>query len=300
MPNLPTQIAATTIGHKQFLVGLKPGPPREYVSQDFADYSLYTAEQHRSVWERHIHNCTQITVALSPAQVRGEWQGVYGQMERREMNGDMAWIVPSGVPHVIHFDRPATLIHLYLSEMFFRNMVEGAPANVETSLIPSLLVRDPFLVELAKTLYRESLDGSLSTMFTQSVATLTATHLLRSYSNRMPATASLKGGMGPSRERRVLAYIEEHLNQSISLADLAQVAEISPNYLIALFRQSMGMTPHKYVIQMRVERARGLLKQKQLTLLEIAQHCGFLDQSQFTTVFRRYAGVTPGHFRRLL
>jgi AraC family transcriptional regulator len=300
MPNLPTQIAATTIGHKQFLVGLKPGPPREYVSQDFADYSLYTAEQHRSVWERHIHNCTQITVALSPAQVRGEWQGVYGQMERREMNGDMAWIVPSGVPHVIHFDRPATLIHLYLSEMFFRNMVEGAPANVETSLIPSLLVRDPFLVELAKTLYRESLDGSLSTMFTQSVATLTATHLLRSYSNRMPATASLKGGMGPSRERRVLAYIEEHLNQSISLEDLAQVAEISPNYLIALFRQSMGMTPHKYVIQMRVERARGLLKQKQLTLLEIAQHCGFLDQSQFTTVFRRYAGVTPGHFRRLL
>jgi AraC family transcriptional regulator len=300
MPNLPTQIAATTIGHKQFLVGLKPGPPREYVSQDFADYSLYTAEQHRSVWERHIHNCTQITVALSPAQVRGEWQGVYGQMERREMNGDMAWIVPSGVPHVIHFDRPATLIHLYLSEVFFRNMVEGAPANVETSLIPSLLVRDPFLVELAKTLYRESLDGSLSTMFTQSVATLTATHLLRSYSNRMPATASLKGGMGPSRERRVLAYIEEHLNQSISLADLAQVAEISPNYLIALFRQSMGMTPHKYVIQMRVERARGLLKQKQLTLLEIAQHCGFLDQSQFTTVFRRYAGVTPGHFRRLL
>jgi AraC family transcriptional regulator len=216
------------------------------------------------------------------------------------MNGDMAWIVPSGVPHIIHFDRPATLIHLYLSEAFFRNMVEGAPASVETSLIPSLLVRDPFLVELAKTLYRESLDGSLSTIFTQSVATLTATHLLRSYSNRMPATASLKGGMGPSRERRVLAYIEEHLNESISLEDLAQVAEISPNYLIALFRQSMGMTPHKYVIQMRVERARALLKQKQLTLLEIAQHCGFLDQSQFTTVFRRYAGVAPGHFRRLL
>jgi len=295
MPNLPSQIAA-----KQFLVGLKPGPPREYVSQDFADYSLYTAEQHRSVWERHIHNCTQITVALSPAQVRGEWQGAYGQIERREMNGDMAWIVPSGVPHVIHFDRPATLIHLYLSEAFFRNMVEGAPSSVETSLIPSLLVRDPFLVELAKTLYRESLDGSLSTLFTQSVATLTATHLLRSYSNRMPATASLKGGMGPSRERRVLAYIEEHLNESISLEDLAQVAEISPNYLIALFRQSMGMTPHKYVIQMRVERARALLKQKQLTLLEIAQHCGFLDQSQFTTVFRRYAGVAPGHFRRLL
>ncbi len=300
MPNLPPQNAAPTIGHKQFLVGLKPGPPRDYVSQDYADYSLYTAEQHRSIWERHIHDCTQITVALSPAQVRGEWQGAHGHIERREMNGDMAWIVPPGIPHVIHFDRPATLIHLYLNEAFFHNMVEGAPDRVETSLIPSLLVRDPFLVELAKTLHRESLDGHLSTLFTQSVATLTATHLVRSYSNRMPAAASIRGGMGPSRERRVLAYIEEHLNESITLEELAHVAEISPNYLIALFRQSMGMTPHKYVVQMRIERAYALLKQKELTLLQVAQQCGFQDQSQFTTVFRRYAGVTPGCFRRSL
>ncbi|RZU39106.1 AraC family transcriptional regulator [Edaphobacter modestus] len=300
MPNLPQQNSAHTIGHKQFLVGLKPGPPSEYVSQDYADYSLYTAEQHRSIWERHIHDCTQITVALSPAQVRGEWQGTYGNIERREMNGDIVWIVPPGIPHVIHFDRPATLIHLYLNEVFFQNMVEEAPARVQVSLIPSLLVRDPLLIELAKTLHRESLDGHLSTMFTQSVAALTATHLVRSYSNRIPATASIRGGMGPSRERRVLAYIEQHLDESITLEELARVAEISPNYLIALFRQSMGMTPHKYMVQMRIERAYTLLKQKEFTLLEIAQRCGFQDQSQFTTVFRRYVGVTPGHFRRSL
>ena len=300
MPDLAPQIAVQTIAHKQFLVGLKPGPPREYVAQDYADYSLYSAEQHRSIWERHFHDCTQITAALSPAHVRAEWQGVYGQIERREMNGDMVWIVPPGVPHVIHFDRPAILIHLYLNEAFFHKMVEGAPASVEGSLVPSLLVRDPFLVELAKTLHRESLVGQLSTMFTQSLATLTATHLVRSYSNQIPATSSLRGGMGPSRKRRILAYIEEHLSESITLEGLAHLAEISPNYLIALFRQSMGMTPHKYVVQMRIERAYALLKQSKLSLLEIAQHCGFQDQSQFTTVFRRFAGVTPGQFRRSL
>ena len=298
MKDLAPQIAVQTIAHKQFLVGLKPGPPREYVSQDYADYSLYTAEQHRSLWERHSHDCTQITVALSPAQVRAEWQGVNGHIERREMNGDMVWIVPPGVAHVIHFDRPATLIHLYLSEAFFHNMVEGAPASTEGCLIPSLLVRDPFLVELAKTLHRESLDGHLSTMFTQSVATLTATHLVRSYSNRIPVSSSPRGGMGPGRERRVLAYIEAHLNESITLEELAQVADISPNYLIAVFRKSIGMTPHKYIVQTRIERASALLKEKKLSLLEIAQQCGFQDQSQFTTVFRRYAGVTPGLFRR--
>ncbi|RXH54159.1 helix-turn-helix transcriptional regulator [Granulicella sibirica] len=300
MRNLRPLNAAHSMGNKQFLVGLKPGPPVGYVSRDYADYSLYTAEQHRSIWERHVHDCTQITVALSPAHVRGEWQGAHGQLEHRELYGDMVWIVPPGVPHVIHFDRPATLVHLYLTEAFFQNMVENAPAQVGGCLVPSLLVRDPFLVELAKMLHRESLDGHLSTMFTQSVATLTATHLIRSYSNRAPAHTSMKGGLGSGRERRVLSYIEEHLSTSITLQDLARVAAVSPNYLITLFQQSIGMTPHKYVVQMRMERAYALLKQKELSLLEIAQRCGFQDQSQFTTVFRRYSGRTPGHFRRSL
>ena len=106
--------------------------------------------------------------------------------------------------------------------------------------------------------------------------------------------------MGPSRERRVLSYITEHLDEAITLEDLAKVAEISPNYLIALFRQSFGMTPHKYVVLQRVENARKLLEHGDLTLMEIAQRCGFQDQSQFTTVFRRYAGITPGQLRRSL
>ena len=300
MSNSSRNIEASPIGQQQFLIGLTPGPPEDYVSRDYSDYSLYAAEQHRSVWERHTHDCTQITIAMNPAQVRGEWQGENGHIERREMNGDMAWIVPPGVEHVIHFDRPATLIHLYLSGSFFNKMVEDAPDSVESLLIPSILVRDPFLVELAKSLHRESREGHLTELFTQSVATLTATHLVRSYSNRSRAFHSYRGGMGPSRERRVLSYIAEHLNESITLEELAKVAEISPNYLIALFRQSIGMTPHKYVVLKRVEQARMLLKHRDLTLLEIAQRCGFQDQSQFTTVFRRYAGITPGQLRRSL
>lgn len=300
METSAAQDALPSMGPREFLVGLKPGPPAEYVAQDYADYSLYTAEQHRSLWERHTHDCTQITVAMSPAQVRGEWQGGNGRVERREMNGDMAWIVPPGVPHVIHFDRPATLIHLYLHQHFFETMVEGAPAKMELSLIPTFLVRDSFLVELAKSLHRESLEHQLTDLYTQSLATLTATHLVRSYNNRSTTTQVLRGGMGPSRERRVLAYIHENLNRSITLEELARVAEISPNYLISLFRQSLGVTPHKYVVTKRVERAYDLLRHKDLTLLDVAHTCGFVDQSQFTTVFRRYAGVTPGQYRRSL
>jgi AraC family transcriptional regulator len=295
---LPGSQGEHASGRKHFLIGLHPGPPADHLWKEYDNYSLYTAQQHRSVWEKHTHDCTQITVALSPAQVRGEWNGAGGKPERRELNGDMIWMVPPGVQHRIHFDRRATLIHLYLNEAFFRSMVQDAPDNIQLSLIPSLLVRDQFLVDLAKTLYREIKVSGDNPLFTQSIATVTATHIVRTYSGPRDSLPLYRGGLGPARERKIRAYIVEHLSEDLSLDELARVVDMSPNYLISLFRQSTGVTPHKYVVQQRLERARTLMSQSGLTLLEVAQRCGFQDQSQFTTTFRRYFGVTPGQYKR--
>jgi len=286
------------VGRKHFLTGLQPGPPPDHLWIDHSDYSIYTAEQHRSVWERHMHDCTQITVATSPAQVRGEWESAGGRFATREMNGDMVWVVPPGVLHRIHFDRRAILVHLYLNKEFFRSMVQDSGGDISSALVPSLLVRDQFLVELAKELYREMHLSAVNKLFTQSIATLTATHLIRTYSDKQNSVPVYRGGLGPTREKKVRAYIKNRLDQSLSLDELAKVAEMSPNYFISLFRQSMGMTPHKFVIQQRLEHARSLLEHSKLTLLEVAHLCGFQDQSQFTTTFRRYVGVTPGQYKR--
>jgi AraC family transcriptional regulator len=283
---------------KHFMIGLRPGPPPDHKWQEYGNYSIYVAEQHRSIWEKHTHNCTQITIAMSPAQVRGEWVGTTGRVERRELNGDMIWIVPPGVQHVIHFNRRASLIHFYMDEVFFRSMVPDAPDNMQQRLVPSLLVRDQFLVELAKSLYREAKISNPSELFTQSVATLTATHLVRAYSGHPDSLPRYRGGLGPSREKKLRAYIDEHLSHELSLEELARVVDISPNYLISLFRESIGITPHRYVIQRRVDFARQLLARPGLSLLEIAHCCGFQDQSQFTTIFRRNVGVTPGQYKR--
>jgi AraC family transcriptional regulator len=285
---------------KQFLIGLEPSPPPDHTWQEYSGYSIYSAEQDRSTWNRHSHDCTQITVASNPACVRAEWQSGSGQLGTKEMNGDMAWIVPPGVEHAIHWNRRATLVHIYLNDQFFDAMVQDVPEQVSSKLSPSLLVRDPFLIQIAKELYRELQFGPINEMFTRSVATLTATHLVRSYSSKPNALPVYRGGLGPSRERRVRQYIEEHLDRPLSLEELAKVAEISPNYFISLFQQSTGMTPHKYVVQQRVEHAKELLVRSKLPLLEIAYRCGFPDQSQFTTTFRRYIGVTPGQYRRQL
>jgi AraC family transcriptional regulator len=283
---------------KQFMIGLKPGPPPGYVSHDFEDFSVYTAEQPRSVWERHTHDCTQITVALSPARVRGEWVGTAGAIERREMCGNMAWIVPPRVPHVIHFDQSADLIHLYLTESFFHETIEDTPPDFQGSVVPSLLVRDPYLVEIARAFYAETRTGATSKLYMQSVAAITAVHLRRRYSSSARALRDYRGGLGPMRERRLLAYINENLGESLSLNDLAQVAQVSPNYLISLFRQSMGLTPHQYLLQQRVARAKHLLAGSPRSFSEIAAACGFQDGSQFSTVFRKYTGNTPTAYRQ--
>jgi AraC family transcriptional regulator len=285
---------------KHFLVGLHPGPPPDHKWEEHGNYSIYTAEQHRSTWERHTHDCTQITIATGPAQVRGEWEGATGRMERREMYGDTVWIVPPSVQHIIHFDQRAPLIHLYLNDAFFRSMVESGVEDAQRLLVPSLLVRDPFLVELGKALYEEMRSGTASTLYCQSMATLTGTHLMRRYSRRSSALPVYRGGLGPTREKKIRSYIRENLTSQLSLDELARVVEMSPNYFLSLFRQATGVTPHKYVIQMRLELAHELLAQSKLTLLQIAQRCGFQDQSQFTTTFRRFTGVTPGQYRRQL
>jgi AraC family transcriptional regulator len=285
---------------KQFLIGLEPSPPPDHIWHEYSDYSIYSAEQDRSLWNRHSHDCTQITIASNPAYVRAEWQATAGRSGAKEMNGDMVWVVPPGVQHTIHWNRRAPLLHIYLNDQFFESTMENVPEKISSKLAPSLLVRDPFLVQMGKELYRELQFGPISELFTKSVATLTATHLIRTYSCKPSSVTVYRGGLGPSRERKVRNYIQENLDQTLSLEDLSKVALISPNYFISLFQQSTGMTPHKYVLQQRVEYAKELLANSKLSLIEIAHKCGFPDQSQFTTTFRRHLGVTPGQYKRQL
>jgi AraC family transcriptional regulator len=214
------------------------------------------------------------------------------------MNGDMVSVIPPGVRHTIHWNRRAPLLHIYLKDQFFDSMLENAPDKVSAKLAPSFLVRDSFLVAMGKELYRELQFGPINELFARSVATLTATHLSRAYESNPNSVTTYRGGLGPSRERKVRKYIQDNLDQPLSLEDLAKIALLSPNYFISMFQQSTGMTPHKYVLQARVEYAKELLRNSKLSLLTIARKCGIPDQSQFTTTFRRHMGVTPGQYKR--
>ena len=105
------------------------------------------------------------------------------------------------------------------------------------------------------------------------------------------------GGLSPGAMRRVGEYMEGHLGESIDLPMLAGVAGLSVHHFARQFKQSNGVTPHHYLTQKRVERAREMLAQTDFSLSEIAYATGFADQSHLARHFRHLLGTTPRKFR---
>jgi AraC family transcriptional regulator len=87
--------------------------------------------------------------------------------------------------------------------------------------------------------------------------------------------------------------------RGVTLGELASVCELSIRHFNRAFRESMGMSPHAWLVHYRVEKAKGLLTNSPRVLADIALDCGFADQSHFTRMFQRMTGISPGRRRRL-
>ena len=132
----------------------------------------------------------------------------------------------------------------------------------------------------------------------ESLANLLAVHLLRHLSAPRRLERGRDGALPRGRLRAVVEYIEEHLDGSPSLEQMAATAHLSVYHFARQFRAATGLPPHQYVISRRVERAKQLLQEGDLSLAEVAAAAGFADQSKLSHTFKRVIGVSPRQFRR--
>jgi AraC family transcriptional regulator len=142
--------------------------------------------------------------------------------------------------------------------------------------------------------------GADTRLYAESMATALSVHLLRRYSSRQPEIRDYPGGLPKYKLREAIAYIQEHLDQNLTLAELSSAVQMSSHYFASLFKQSTGLTPHQYVTKCRIEKAKQLLLQRELTIVEICQEVGFQNQSHFTRVFRQHTMTTPKVYRDTL
>jgi Transcriptional regulator containing an amidase domain and an AraC-type DNA-binding HTH domain len=94
--------------------------------------------------------------------------------------------------------------------------------------------------------------------------------------------------------------MDQHLTENIPLANLATLSGLAFHHFAHAFKDSMGVSPHRFLIERRVARARLLLADSHLSVAEVALMLGFADQSHFTEHFRRLTGITPARYRRNL
>jgi sigma-54 dependent transcriptional regulator, acetoin dehydrogenase operon transcriptional activator AcoR len=121
---------------------------------------------------------------------------------------------------------------------------------------------------------------------------------------KIPATIhappTRSGGLPRYKLRRVIAFIDTRIGEAISLEDLAAVAGVSRFHFHRQFKKSLGSTPHDYILQARIERAKELLIESDLTVGEVSGAVGFVDQSHFSHIFRRFTAMTPRSFRNFM
>ncbi|WP_230987268.1 helix-turn-helix domain-containing protein [Allorhizobium terrae] len=156
---------------------------------------------------------------------------------------------------------------------------------------------DPVMFGLARALL-PSLDdpATANLLFVERINLAVLAHLSQTYGG-MYFPVEKKGTLAPWQERRVNEFLEANFSQSISIADLADVCELSRSYFIKAFKESFGQTPYRWLSKYRVSRCRDMLLGDQ-AIAEIAIECGFADQSHMTRIFAEFMGLTPGQFRR--
>lgn len=197
--------------------------------------------------------------------------------------------------------------HPEILQVYLRQSVyEGAVSEIygcDTSgaeLVPRFAVLDPLLEQLAIAISSALRDGNAQDgLYIDTIAQMMAVHLARTHSTRSrPARILPTMPLAGWKMRRVIEFIEDNLEGDLSLQSMAAEVDISPLYLARAFKSAVGQSPHQYVLARRIERAKELLRNTDLPVVDVALSSGFSSQSHLSHWFIRQVGVSPAVYRR--
>jgi AraC family transcriptional regulator len=217
-------------------------------------------------------------------------------LRRLQVPGDVK-IVPPGVARVWETESPTIKLSMYLTPTLMHSAAEAMGVDPDrVAIAPQLHVRDPRIEHIGWAVKAElESPEPLDRLYGDSLGVALASHLLRAYApargNHCDARFSCR------RLRRVIEYVHDNLAQDLSLAQLAGLVDMSPSHFKTVFKQSLGVAVHQYVVRSRVDYASDLIAREKLPLSQIAVQAGFANQSHMARCIKRLTGLTPTSLR---
>lgn len=200
------------------------------------------------------------------------------------------------------FQGPVSFVHIYVP---FRLVAKVSESLFEQSLTHSQLrmdsaIRDDRLLRATNAIETGLSRIEPTNLILDSWALVLAEVLMRGFSSHVERREHGPIGKIPARGvAHVVDYVEAGIDADLRLAALADVAGMSVYHFARGFTETVGVSPHAYVLKRRLERAKHMLR-RDGNLAQVSMDCGFANQAHFTTAFRRAVGVTPGEYRRLV
>jgi AraC family transcriptional regulator len=235
-----------------------------------------------------------ITIQSAPRPIQLE-RSLDGASWKGTFNEGSSFIIPEHVEHTARTVTETEFIALSLESSQVNPIAHESVDPDRVEIIPRLQENfDPLIYGIGLGFKREiESNGLYGRLYTDLLTTTLSVHLLHHYSARRTVFKEYINGLPKYKLRQVIDYIDSHMADNLSLAELANIVGISQYYFSRLFKQSMGLTPHQYIIQCRVGRSKQLLLRGDRSIADIAHTVGFSDQSHLTYHFKRFLGVTP-------
>lgn len=240
-----------------------------------------------------------ISISLNPQLVKAErfFNGHF--QEENIINGDVA-IIPANINHISRWQSDTEFITVSIEPAFLKRVAIDTGDWQEFEIKPRFAAPDPLIHHIGLALKSElESNGDGNRVYIESLTNTLCVHLLKNYcvASNTNLYYSKDRGLSHWKLKQAIAYINDNLDQDLTLAEIAAVVDMSMYHFSRLFKQSTGFAPHQYVMNCRIERAKKLLIQTNQSIEKICEQIGFQSQSHFTNVFRKIMGITPRAYR---
>ncbi len=223
---------------------------------------------------------------------------ISGHGAHSKRTAGQASVVPAGQQYSAYWNEELEDIAVSLAPDYVTRQAGDIVQADSIDLIADCEMTDPLVHQIGRALAAEVDAGAPSgTIYAESLVNTLVAHLLRHYSTAGERFQRYLGGLPKRKLRRVTQFIEENLERDLTLAEIAEIAELSPFHFARSFKQATGLTPIQFLTQRRIDLAKRLLVESELPIVEIGLRAGFKNQSHFTTLFRKITAMTPKSYR---